>query len=210
MTQTDRPSRATQIVPDAIAPPRTVPFDAPWHWLAAGWRDLWQAPAIGLTYGGLAALMAALLAASLALADALPLFLVLMGGFLLLGPLVAVGLYEASRRMANEMPVALRDVAIAPLVARGPLAFAGAFLLLMFFIWLRVALLIFMLFMGTNVIPPANEFLQVLLFTQHGLELLDRRYRGGRLVRFHRVRNNRFHDPNAIDQTDRCPDGCRG
>ncbi len=74
--------------------------------------------------------------------------------------------------MASAMPVTLRDVAIAPMVARGQLAFAGAFLLVMCFMWLRVAMLIFMLFMGNNVIPPANEFLQVLLFTQHGLGLL--------------------------------------
>ncbi len=91
---------------------------------------------------------------------------------MLLGPLIAVGLYEASRRLADKQPVSLGDVARAPGAARGQLAFAGAFLLLMFFIWLRVAMLLFMLFIGTNSIPPANEFLQLLLFTPHGLSLL--------------------------------------
>ena len=164
--------RATRIVPDAIPAPRSLPFDAPWSWLAAGWHDLWRAPAIGLTYGALAACMAALLAASLAQVEALPLFLTWVGGFLLLGPLLAVGLYEASRQMAIPRPLTLRDVALAPVAARGQLAFAGAFLLLVFFVWLRVALLLFMLFIGTNAIPPPSEFVQLLLFTPHGLGLL--------------------------------------
>ena len=38
-----------------------VAFDAPWAWLAAGWRDLWAAPVITFSYGaafaGLAAMM---------------------------------------------------------------------------------------------------------------------------------------------------------
>ncbi len=28
-----------------------VAFDAPWNWLASGWRDLWAAPHVSLTYG---------------------------------------------------------------------------------------------------------------------------------------------------------------
>src|SRR5262245_56758082 len=46
----------------AIAAPRRVPFDAPWMWLAAGWRDLWAIPGISLTYGALFAATAALAA----------------------------------------------------------------------------------------------------------------------------------------------------
>ena len=28
-----------------------VAFDAPWNWLARGWRDLWTVPRVSLTYG---------------------------------------------------------------------------------------------------------------------------------------------------------------
>jgi uncharacterized membrane protein len=172
MTETTPSDRANRVGPDAVPKLRTVSADAPWTWLAAGWRDLWHAPTIGLTYGGLAFAMAALLAACLAFIQALPLFLTLAGGFLLLGPMIAVGLYEASRRMALSQPVSLKTVAFASAMTRKQLAFGGVFLLLMFFIWLRVAMLLFMLFMGTNVIPPPNEFTQLLLFTPHGLALL--------------------------------------
>jgi uncharacterized membrane protein len=172
MTQPERSLGAARIVPDTIPSPRSLPFDAPWTWLAAAWRDLWHAPRIGLTYGSIAAVMAALVAVCLALIDALPLFPALIGGFLLLGPLVAVGLYEASRQIANSKSVTLRDVALAPVAARGQLAFAGAFLLLVFFAWLRIAMLLFMLFVGTNAIPPPSDFVQFLLFTPHGLGLM--------------------------------------
>ena len=38
---------------------RRVPFDAPWAWLAAGWRDMWTVPQISLAYGALFAAIAA-------------------------------------------------------------------------------------------------------------------------------------------------------
>ena len=81
-----------QVVADALPVPRRVPFDAPWTWLAAGWRDLWTIPGISLAYGFFFA--AAALAMSLGLwgVSAHSLFLALAGGFLLIGPLVAVGL----------------------------------------------------------------------------------------------------------------------
>ena len=28
-----------------------VAFDAPWSWLAAGWRDMWTVPHVSLAYG---------------------------------------------------------------------------------------------------------------------------------------------------------------
>ena len=50
---------------DEVPVARTVPFDAPWNWLAAGWRDLWQSPQIGLAYGLAAAAGAGVLALGL-------------------------------------------------------------------------------------------------------------------------------------------------
>jgi hypothetical protein len=30
---------------------REVPFDAPYSWLAAGWREIWRVPRVSLAYG---------------------------------------------------------------------------------------------------------------------------------------------------------------
>lgn len=166
------PAVSSNVVVDRIPAPLQVSFDAPWNWLAAGWRDLWTAPRVSLLYGGAFAAAAGGLALGLWSIDAHSLFLALVGGFLLIGPLVAVGLYEVSRRVARGEQVTIRDVALAGLGARGQLAFYGAILLFVFLAWLRLAFLLLMLFFGTSGPPPASLFVQNLLFTPHGLGLL--------------------------------------
>lgn len=158
--------------PEPLPQPRIVDFGAPWSWLAAGWQDLWAHPRIGLSYGFAFAALAALLSFGLYTMNALPLFLALAGGFLLLGPMVAVGLYRASSIRAHGGLPTLATVMVPPRHALGQLAFAGAFLLVIYFLWLRAAFLIFMLFIGTTAIPPLSAFTQLLLFTPNGLGLL--------------------------------------
>jgi uncharacterized membrane protein len=160
------------VVSDTIPTPRMIALDAPWRWLAAGWQDMWGRPAISLTYGIAFALAAALLGVGLYYLDALPVFLVLAGGFLLIGPLMAVGLYELSRRLARGEPVGFADIILAPVAARGQLAFAGILLLLVYLFWVRLAFLLLMLFLGGSAIPTPGAFTQLLLFTPQGLGLL--------------------------------------
>ncbi len=149
-----------------------IPFDAPWGWLAAGWRDLWAAPHISLLYGAAFSLAAYVFVFELSEFNALPLLLPLAGGFLLIGPLLAVGLYEISRRRAHGEPIRFGEILLAGRGARGQLAFFGVILLILYFLWLRIAFLLFMLFFGPVPFPPVSEFIPTLLFTQHGLGLL--------------------------------------
>lgn len=151
---------------------RRIPFDAPWDWLAAGWRDLWAAPQVSLTYGAVFAVTAVFLAAGLFQFGLQSLILALAGGFLLLGPLFAVGLYEVSRRLEARKPVALRNVVWVGLSAPGQLGFFGVVLMFAYAVWLQLVFLLFMLFMGARGLPPASEFVPTLLFTPHGLGLL--------------------------------------
>jgi uncharacterized membrane protein len=152
--------------------PSEIAFDAPWKWLDLGWRDLWAAPSAGLTFGAAAAAGAFLIAVALLKFEALPLFLPLAGGFLLIGPLFAVGLYEISRRRELGQAVTLRGSIRAASKASGRLALFGVLLLLINFAWVRIAFLLFMLFFGTSALPPLSEFVPTLLFTPHGLGLL--------------------------------------
>ena len=41
---------------------REVPFDAPYGWLAAGWRDMWRVPRVSLAYGAIFAVTGLVLA----------------------------------------------------------------------------------------------------------------------------------------------------
>ena len=56
--------------------------------------------------------------------------------------------------------------------APGQLGFFGAVLAFVYFVWVQIALLLFMLFLGSKPLPPASEFVPTLLFTPHGLGLL--------------------------------------
>jgi len=167
--------------PNAVTLPRTktdvpgvrrVAFDAPWAWLAAGWRDLWSAPAISLTYGAAFAALAYAFVFQLSRIDALPLMLPLAGGFMLIGPLLAVGLYEISRRRERNEKPSFGDIISAARHSGAQLAYFGVMLLLLYFFWMQIASLLFMLFFGNADIPPVENFVPVLLFTGHGLGLL--------------------------------------
>jgi uncharacterized membrane protein len=88
-------------------PIRTVALGAPFDWLALGWRDLRRAPAASLFYGAAFALMGLLV--HLVFQHMVELTSALTAGFLLLGPLLATGLYDISRRLQRGESVALRD-----------------------------------------------------------------------------------------------------
>jgi uncharacterized membrane protein len=152
--------------------PRHVAFDAPWMWLAAGWRDLWKTPQIGLVYGAIFALGALVLAIGLFSFDAHSLFPALAGGFLLLAPFFAMGLYETSRRIEAGEQVSLHDALRAGFAAKGQLALFGVALMIVFLVWLELAFVLLVLFMGGRGLPPPSEFVPTLLFTLPGLGLL--------------------------------------
>ena len=171
MTATPQSIVFTQSLTQAPAI-RRVAFDAPWAWLAAGWRDLWSAPFISLTYGALFAAAAYVFVFHLSSTNALPLMLPLAGGFLLVGPLLAVGLYEISRRKERNEQATFQNIVAAIKGSGGQLAFFGVMLLLLYFFWMRFAFLLFMLFFGNADIPPIENFVPTLLFTPHGLGLL--------------------------------------
>ena len=84
-------------------PVREVAPDAPWRWLRAGWRDFTRSVGPSLTHGVIVALAGlAIVAVGLRAWWLLP---GAISGFLLVGPIVATGLYELSRRLAlGEQP----------------------------------------------------------------------------------------------------------
>lgn len=166
------PSSRPASVPASGVMIERVAFDAPWAWLAAGWRDLWAAPRISLTYGALFSAMSMGLTLALAAGGLEALVLSLAGGFLFIGPIAAIGLYETSRRLKAGERVSLRIITTSVFRAPGQFGFFGAILAFAYFVWMQLALLMLMLFLGSRPLPPASEFIPTLLFTPHGLGLL--------------------------------------
>ena len=167
---------ATRLDAKASAAPtyavREVPFDAPYRWLAAGWRDMWRVPQVSLAYGAFAAFAALLLVVGLTQVGLQSLILVLAGGFILVGPMLAVGLYEMSSRLEKGEPVSLASTLRAGFSGGGQLAHMGLLLMLIYLAWVEIALLLFMLFLGPQPMPPLDAFASNLLLTPRGLGLL--------------------------------------
>ncbi|MEC9165650.1 MAG: DUF2189 domain-containing protein [Pseudomonadota bacterium] len=157
----------------AFPTPRpTIDADAPWQWLAAGWRDMRQAPVASLLYGVIAAIISVLLISALIGFDMGYLVLPLTAGFMLVGPFLAVGLYDISWRLETGDPHGLL-----PAVRRrgaGPtqLALVGLLLMLILLAWWRLAMLIYALFFGLAPFPGLAESVNLLFFTADGLTML--------------------------------------
>lgn len=120
---------------------RTLRFSDPLRWLAAGWRDFLQCPGIGLFYGGCFALMGWALIGVYQHAPAY--VLALSAGFLLTGPFMCLGLYQASRRLeAGEKPD-LGESLLAWDRKLSTLAIFGFVLLVLEMLWGRASLIVF-------------------------------------------------------------------
>jgi uncharacterized membrane protein len=168
-THASRESAMAEAVPVfTTTPPRVrrIELDRPWSWLAAGWRDLCRAPRVSLLYGVLFALASYAITFGLWWAGLIYLILPMVCGFLIIGPLLAVGLYEISRRLETGAPVSLGAAVMAWQRNGGQIALMGVVLLLLLFAWIRLAALLFMLFFGLE--PPSFAGLFVATFLNPG------------------------------------------
>lgn len=146
--------------------------DAPWAWLAAGWRDTLARPGISLVYGLIFAGVSGLLTLALVRLEAEYLLLPAVAGFMLVGPMLAVGLYETSRRLAAGEPVTLGSALLVSTRSPSQLAFLGAILMFLLLAWIRLAQLIYALFFGMAEFPGLQDSINLLFFTDSGLSML--------------------------------------
>jgi uncharacterized membrane protein len=148
---------------EAEAAPRTpviirdVAPDRPWAWLTAGWRDLMANPQIGFFYGGALTLAGWVLALVLLWAQSAWAILPASAGFFMVAPLLAAGLYEASRLREEGRPVTFAACLGGFTRNGGQLAFMGVVLVVLHLFWVRVAALIFMLMFGLNFAPSLES-----------------------------------------------------
>jgi len=126
---------------DAPIELQTVTWRDPLRWLAAGARDLVRAPAIGCFYG---AAFAAMGWALMKVFENAPAYvLALAAGFLLVGPILCLGLYRVSWHLERGQAPGFADSLFAFESRLGPLAIFGFVLLVLEMLWGRAALVVF-------------------------------------------------------------------
>lgn len=122
---------------------RPVSMDAPWRWMRKGVADLRAAAGASLFYGGVLTAMGFVLGRFVGQAAY---ELALVTGFLLVGPYLAMGLYDVSRRLERRERVALRSTLLAGRSNAPAIGFYALILALLMAVWVRVSVVVVALF----------------------------------------------------------------
>jgi uncharacterized membrane protein len=150
---------------------RDIEIDRPWTWLSRGWNDILAAPRVSLAYGAAIVCVSVGLWSVLTITRTIHLLLPLAAGFFLIAPLIAVGLYETSRRLAAGEPVSLGAALGATRRNGAQVALMGIALLLLHLAWVRVATLLFALFFD-RAHPGLGSVVDTLFFSPASLPFL--------------------------------------
>jgi uncharacterized membrane protein len=141
-----------------------VPLTAAFGWLTRGASDLRRAPAASLTYGVIFALMGWLI--STVFRQAYEYVSALSAGFLLLGPFLATGFYDISRRLQRGEPVRFRDTATAWRSNLGAFSLFSLALTIIMLVWARASLVTFALFFSGGM-PTLQSFVGQVVSVEH-------------------------------------------
>ena len=141
--------------------------------LAEGWRDFCRAPLYGLFFGGFYAAGGLLLVAFVRWLDMSYMAYALAIGFPLIGPFVAVGLYEVSRRLKSGRPLSWSGVLATMWAQRGrELSWMAFVTLFVLWIWIYQVRLLIALFLGFKSFSSLDRFIDVVLTSSEGLWFL--------------------------------------
>ena len=179
---TDSPPAASPPVQEAagyqpyVPPPTTVPqavmvplgLRDPLRWLARGWADLRAAPGIALFYGVCFWLMAVVL--TLVFRNKPEYVMSIASGCLLVGPFLAMGLYDVSRRReAGEQPALGTSLTAWDRHIRS-MGMLVLVLIVLELLWGRASLVVFAVFFNTGM-PSTTGVLQA-IFNPENIEFV--------------------------------------
>ncbi|MBD9372692.1 DUF2189 domain-containing protein [Rhizobium sp. ARZ01] len=159
-------------LPKAVDRNRHLPAGQALTWLADGWRDLWTVPLPSLLYGlGVAVVSIIIVGGLYSIGYDYALFPAL-AGFFVVGPALAAGLYEKSRRLEVGLPVSLATM-IRPKPGTGQhVMFVGAVLCGLMLLWMRAAVILYALFAGWQPFQGLDHIIPMLFGTPMGWALL--------------------------------------
>jgi uncharacterized membrane protein len=166
-------------IPDLVPPlprewtwKRNVPRSAAFGWLSAGWRDFTIQPAASISYGVLVFLVSVVTVVGLFALHRDYILFPAFAGFMVVGPVIGIGLYEKSRRIEEGRPVSLWYMIFVKPESGGQILFAGVLLFLLTLLWMRAAVILYALFFGMRPFPGLDHIVPMLFTTEVGWVML--------------------------------------
>ena len=139
---------------------REIGFGRPLAWLGQGWRDFLAHPLQSAFYGACFAVMGWLIVFTFR--NAYQYVSALVTGFFLVGPFLAIGLYDLSRRRQRGEPARLAPTLDAWRPNVGAIGMFALVLGVILLVWARASLVVFALFY-TQEMPSVQGFLAQVL-----------------------------------------------
>ena len=147
-------------------------WTAAFRWLRLGWRDLWTRPLPSLAYGGIVFVLSWIVVASLFSFNLSAYLFPALAGFLIVGPVLALGLYDKSRCIENGAAVSLGAMFLVRPKSTTQILFSGVLLCLLMLLWMRAAVILYALFFGLLPFSGLDQILPVIFGTLEGWGLL--------------------------------------
>jgi uncharacterized membrane protein len=151
---------------------RHLPATTAFAWLRAGWQDLMTQPAASLGYGFVVYLISIAIVFGLVRFGLDYILFPALAGFMVIGPVLAIGLYEKSRQLAAGRPIGLAPMMFVKPESGGQILFTGVLLCLLMLLWMRAAVIIYALFFGLRPFPGLEHIVPMLLTTPVGWSML--------------------------------------
>lgn len=166
-------------IPETVPPlPRATTLDrnldafAGLEWLRKGWDDLFRAPGSSFCYGFALFAMSWLTLAAIFALDYDYIIFPALSGFMIVGPLLAIGMYEKSRRLAAGQKVTLLSVFLVKPASGGQVLYTGVLLCVLMMLWMRAAVILYSLFFGMQPFSGIENIHDTLFLTTRGNMLL--------------------------------------
>jgi uncharacterized membrane protein len=151
---------------------RNLPPQAAFDWLREGWHDFMIQPGLSLTYGVVVFLITAFLWWTLVASGWDFVLLPAIAGYMIVAPILAMGLYEKSRALEEGERPTLGSMLLVRPRAGAQIFFAGLLLCLLMLLWMRAAVIIYALFFGVRPFPGFESVPTMLVTTLTGWAML--------------------------------------
>ena len=149
---------------------RAIGLASPMRWLRMGWRDVMRSPGPSLGLGILVAAVGMLL--TTAAWKATYIAPALLGGFLLVGPFLAMALYGLTKQLEAGQPPKLRASLQGLQANAGSIAMLGLMLALAYILWERSAAILFAFYYRGQAIQVSQLMSEFMAGQYLGLALM--------------------------------------